>query len=178
MASRLSLHLSVLPVSGYGWHIPPSTLNSPAHRLGCPCPKGSSLYKPDILVAHPFVLLASWLLHPAPTSLSPFFPLPFTPSGPAQPGHVYSGLSQMSLPLATLSFLSQINSFPPYLGAVTSFPLFFISFCSESIFSEWCWSNWMNACRRIQTHPYYHTVDQSLQHKTRYMQPDRRESGK
>ena len=59
-----------------------------------------------------------------------------------------------------------------------------IQWKNESIFSKWCWSNWIsqkqkNANRSIFIilHKTQVQVDQRPQHKTRYTEPDRRESG-
>jgi hypothetical protein len=88
-----------------------------AFLAGIPCPllwtlqprllASSPLYNPAIVVAHRFLCL--WPSGCAPGSFSPFsLSLPLiSRHGPAQSGHVYSGLSQVSLPL--LSLLSTIN---------------------------------------------------------------------
>lgn len=58
-----------------------------------------------------------------------------------------------------------------------------IQWNKESIFNKWCWSKWQSTCRRVQIDPYLSfykaqvQVDQGPQHKTRYSESNRRESG-
>lgn len=100
---------------------PRSTPNSPAQGLGCPY-SGSSLYNTDVLAVSPFSYLC-------PVDLCTGS-LPLPSQGPAQSGHVHSGLSQMSLTsLKLLRHISHKLSPPPDLGAVMAFPSHFISFC-------------------------------------------------
>jgi hypothetical protein len=47
LASRFSQHPSVCT-----WHILPTTLNYLAQGLGCPSPRGSSLYNPEPNTLH------------------------------------------------------------------------------------------------------------------------------
>jgi hypothetical protein len=56
----------------------------------------------------------------------------------------------------------------------------------ERIFNKWCWSNWHSAFRIMQIDPSIFIslckgqvqVDQGPQHKIRYIESNRRESGK
>jgi len=50
---------------------------------------------------------------------------------------------------------------------------------------KWCWSNWLSVCRKNENrsifvilHKAQVQVDQGPQHKTRYTESNRRESGK
>jgi hypothetical protein len=93
-----------LPVTGCGLHIQPSTLNPGAVLLTPHCP---SLYNPAIVVTLPSLVypLPSWPLGLVLSSL-------LSSHGPAQ-GHVHSGISQMSPPLAVLSLFIYSKPSPP-----------------------------------------------------------------
>ena len=64
LTSRFSQH----PAVSF-WHILSPTLNFPAQELGCPSPRGSSLYHPDIL-ASLLLSLSSMPSFPKATSLA------------------------------------------------------------------------------------------------------------
>lgn len=70
LATRFSLHPSVLPVIGYGWHIPPLTLNFSSIGTVLSFPSCLSLDNPAILIIWPFglafILSASLLAQAAP----------------------------------------------------------------------------------------------------------------
>lgn len=100
-----------LPILGYDWHTQPSTMNSPA--CVCVCEGGYAALPPealfctitDIFIIHSFCTFD--LLTGAPGS-SLFILLPpwLLPISPAQSGHVYLGLPQISIALSMLSAIS------------------------------------------------------------------------
>jgi hypothetical protein len=54
----------------------------------------------------------------------------------------------------------------------------------KSIFNKWNWLNWQFVCRKMKVDPYVtlhkvqFEIDQLPQHKTRYTDSNKRESGK
>ena len=129
LATRFSQH-PLVPVIKYAWHTWPPILNSSAQGFGCPSPRGSSLYYPDILAICPFcTFILSWLLQLVPLSLK--LPLP---SYMAQFSLVMSTLDSPRCPclwLCSLKYLQQtFSSTKPKSSHVLSFPL--ISFLFKS----------------------------------------------
>lgn len=116
--------LQFLHTTEYGWQTP-STLNSPAQRLGCPHLEGSSLNNADVFGSLP-------LLYLCPLGLCTRGP------GPAQSGLVHSRLSQMSDTAFALPHIYHKLSPPPYLGAATPFlPVSFLSFFFTQSLAPW-----------------------------------------
>lgn len=136
-ATRLSLQPSVPTpyrtcLASPCWHTPHLLQPGGGGGLGVPSPSSPPLHNPTMLVTWslflPFTFLAS-------RSTSPHHPL--SSHGLGQ-GHVHSGLSNMSQPLAVYNkapFIYNKPSPPAYLGAIVFFPFhFFISFicCQNS----------------------------------------------
>lgn len=115
-----------LPITGFGWHYKPCTLNSLAQGLKCPSPRASSLYKPDILLSYTLCLsVPSFGLLDAVLDSS-------VPANPLLPTLLRTLINW------TLPYVSASGNVPPHIcnklspssciGAVMLFSFFILSF--------------------------------------------------
>lgn len=125
-------------------------LSSP--KLGCPSPRLSSPYKPDILVTHPSYTFG---LQVATTGslLSLLLPSP-SPHGPGQYGHVHCGLSRTAPPPTMLSHLPTINFLLPHT-LEWSWPFLSFSFIYFFYSHSFCLKF---GGKKIKTKPFCHFI--------------------
>lgn len=99
-----------LPVSGCGsQQTPLSALKPSVQGLSCSSAIGPSLYNPDILITCPSLHFWTLVLLGAAPGSHFSLPLPVSLHSPAQPGHIHSALSPMSLSLTMLFYITTIS---------------------------------------------------------------------